>query len=307
MVRKILLALCLALISVLPTQSPFPAQPRFLHSAQAASRVKLNKADAALVVGDTLKLRVRGTKKKARWSSSNACIAKVNRKGLVTALEPGEAVITAKVGRKKLKCRVKVSADPTPVMTTDPVVVLKKPIIYLYPEEEAEITVKLGMPENITASYPAYADGWRVMAGPDGTLTDIATGRTLYALYWEGRSEGAVDIAEGFVVAGTDTAAFLEEKLDILGLSEREAEEFIVYWLPEMRDNPYNLIRFLSTDEITDRMPLAFSVEPDTVIRVFMVYRRLEERMEIAEQQLPERPVRNGFTAVEWGGSALRE
>ena len=33
----------------------------------------------------------------------------------------------------------------------------------------------------------------------------------------------------------------------------------------------------------------------------------LEERMEIAEQQLPERPVRNGFTAVEWGGSALRE
>lgn len=305
MVRKYLFALCLALVAVLPVQAIFPAQPGFFPAAQAASRVKLNRTDAALTVGDTLRLKVKGTKKRAKWSSSNKCVAKVNKKGLVTALEPGEAVITAKVGKKKLKCRVTVSADPSLVTVIDPVVVLKKPIIYLYPEAASEITVRLGLPENLTASYPRYGDGWHVLAEPDGTLTDLSTGRTLYSLYWEGRSRGVSEIAEGFVVAGADTAAFLEEKLDILGLSQREAEEFIVYWLPNMQDNPYNLIRFLSLPEIDGVMPLHISDKPDTVIRVFMVYKALAERVEIPAQALPERPVRKGFTVVEWGGSAL--
>lgn len=182
MVRKYLFALCLALVAVLPVQAIFPAQPGFFPAAQAASRLKLNRTDAALTVGDTLRLKVKGTKKRAKWSSSNKCVAKVNKKGLVTALEPGEAVITAKVGKKKLKCRVTVSADPSLVTVIDPVVVLKKPIIYLYPEAASEITVRLGLPENLTASYPRYGDGWHVLAEPDGTLTDLSTGRTLYSL-----------------------------------------------------------------------------------------------------------------------------
>ena len=39
-----------------------------------------------------------------------------------------------------------------------------KPIIYLYPEEETEVTVTLGEPQNITCAYPAYGDGWTVVA-----------------------------------------------------------------------------------------------------------------------------------------------
>ena len=38
------------------------------------------------------------------------------------------------------------------------------------------------------------------------------------------------DFSEGFVVKGEDSAAFLEEKLEILGLNYKEAEEFIIYW-----------------------------------------------------------------------------
>ena len=36
----------------------------------------------------------------------------------------------------------------------------------------------------------------------------------------------------------------LTNNLEILGLNSREAEEFIVYWLPLMQSNPYNLITF---------------------------------------------------------------
>ena len=45
-------------------------------------------------------------------------------------------------------------------------------------------------------------------------------------------------MTEGFCVKGEDTAAFLEDALSKLGLNRKEANEFIVYWLPLMEQNP---------------------------------------------------------------------
>ena len=61
----------------------------------------------------------------------------------------------------------------------------EKPIIYLYPEEETNIEVKLGKKENITCSYPKYENGWKVVANPNGDLKYIENGKNLYALYYE--------------------------------------------------------------------------------------------------------------------------
>ena len=180
----------------------------------------------------------------------------------------------------------------------------EKPIIYLYPEEETELTVTLGKPEELTCTYPAYNSGWHITAKPDGTLIG-ENGRSYYALYWESKSKTPVSMPDGFVVRGEDTASFLEEKLAILGLSEREAQEFIVYWLPQMQNNAYNLIRFATAEEIEEIMPLSFSVQPDTVIRVLMEYTPLDEAIEIPEQKLTAAPERKGFVAVEWGGARI--
>lgn len=49
-----------------------------------------------------------------------------------------------------------------------------KPVIYLYPEKETTVTVKLDYAGALTCTYPAYGDGWTVTACPDGTLTDNA-------------------------------------------------------------------------------------------------------------------------------------
>lgn len=181
----------------------------------------------------------------------------------------------------------------------------KKPIIYLYPEETTAISVKLGNPENITCSYPEYNNGWNVIANPDGTLLDTSTGRKLYSLYWEGKYSGPVNFDEDFIVKGNETIEFLEEKLAILGLNEFEAEEFIVYWLPKLQENEYNYIRFATIDEINKNMPLEFSVEPDTIIRVLMQYKALDNYIEVNEQKL-ETPERTGFVAVEWGGTEIK-
>lgn len=182
---------------------------------------------------------------------------------------------------------------------------MDKPIIYLYPKEQIEITVKLGYAEKVTCSYPKYNDsGWRVIANPDGTLVDIETKRELYSLYWEGKELSAIDMSEGFVIKGEDTIEFLEEKLEILGLNAREAEEFIIYWLPKMQNNKYNYIRFATKEEIEEYMPLEFSTEPDSLIRVLMQYKPLDEYIEVKEQKL-ETPKREGFVVVEWGGSEI--
>ena len=178
-----------------------------------------------------------------------------------------------------------------------------KPVIYLYPEEETNVTVKLLLDGKLTCTYPAYNTGWRVSAAPNGTLTDV-NGQTYNYLYWEGETNAQWDMTKGFCIKGEDTAKFLEEALDKLGLTRREANEFIVYWLPLMAQNPYNIISF-QTDIYTDAAKLEITPAPDTMIRVFMTWKASEDFIALPEQELTA-PDRTGFTAIEWGGTEIK-
>lgn len=205
----------------------------------------------------------------------------------------------------ELKHGVVVYDDPdNPEDPDDPNLwVAKKPLIYLYPAEDMRISVKLGNPSKLTSTYPAYEGGWNVLAKKDGTL--INNGRSYYGLYWEGANYTAKQSDEGFVVAGKDSAKFLEEKLAQLGLTEREANEMIIYWLPQLEKNAYNYIRFDLNDVMDKYMPLNVSPKPDTTIRVMMVFRPLEKSIAVREQKLSA-PERKGFVVVEWGGSEIK-
>lgn len=178
-----------------------------------------------------------------------------------------------------------------------------KPVIYLYPEQTEEVSVELEYDGDLTCTYPEYNGGWQVTAYPDGTLTDQETGKAYNYLFWEGTDKNEYDLTKGFVVPGEDTAEFLEEKLTALGLNERERNEFIVYWLPRMQDNEYNLIAFQG-QEYTEHARLKISPEPDSILRVFMAYQPLDEPVDVPEQEL-EPFVREGFTVVEWGGTEM--
>ena len=76
----------------------------------SAASVRLNKTKIVLVVGQTYNLKVSGTKKTPQWSSSNKKIVSVTKKGVVKGLKKGTATITAKIGKKKYKCKVTVEA-----------------------------------------------------------------------------------------------------------------------------------------------------------------------------------------------------
>ena len=178
-----------------------------------------------------------------------------------------------------------------------------KPVIYLYPEETTDVSVTLTLNGDLTCTYPAYNNGWTVTASPDGTLTD-KSGQTYNYLYWEGETYTQYDFSKGFCVKGEDTAAFLEDALTKLGLNRREANEFIVFWLPMMQENPYNIISFQS-EAYTDAAKLKVVPSPDTVIRVFMAWQALDEFVEIEPQKLSA-PERGGFTVIEWGGTEVK-
>jgi hypothetical protein len=186
--------------------------------------------------------------------------------------------------------------------------IVKKPNIYLYPAQKQEVTVKLTFTGTISASYPAYDSqigGWRVTAFPSGNLINQADGKEYSYLFWEGKNEQIkYDLTQGYVVAGKDTLKFLQETLAKMGLTPKEYNEFIVYWLPKMQDNKYNLITFAGK-EYTDSARLEITPQPDAILRVFMAFKPLEEKIEIKAPEV--KPfIRKGFTVVEWGGTELQ-
>jgi len=181
-----------------------------------------------------------------------------------------------------------------------------KPIIYIYPKTKQKVSIQFQNPSILAHTYPKYENknSWEVIANPDGNLYHKKTNRNYYALYWEGVGDDYRKyLSTGFVFAGQDTIRFLEEKLAILGLNEKEMNEFIIYWLPKMEKNNYNLVHFM-TDEWDKKAPLIINPKPDTLIRIFMLYKPLEKKQDIALQKLEKR-TRKGYSIIEWGGHIL--
>ena len=174
-----------------------------------------------------------------------------------------------------------------------------KPVIYLYPEKEQEVNVKLDLDGKFTFTYPEYNNGWNVTAKPDGTI--ISDGKEYSYLFWEGLMPTfKPDFKEGFVVKGSDSAEFLRETLSQMGLTPKEYNEFIVYWAPKLQENEYNKIYF-AEDDYTDEAKLEINPKPDSILRVFMVYEKADENTILPKQEI--KPFeRKGFTVVEWGG-----
>ena len=201
----------------------------------------------------------------------------------------------------------------------DGYIFIDKPNIYIYPDDEkAEVSVSLTTQHDMVTTYPnpnTVIDDtyeWDVCAMQDGTLYDKANNEYSY-IFWEAANQDLEhDFSKGFCVKGEDTVEFLRTTLAEIGLTPKEYNEFIVYWLPKMQDNPYNLITFEGIDK-DDAYNKAFALnvsdttgkEADSMLRVMMAWKSVDEYTEI-EPQTFETFERNGFTVVEWGGCEVK-
>ena len=107
--KKILLLILAAIMFTLAApagavQSPFAA----VTEAAAPNKVSISARKKTLTVGKSFTLKIRGSREKVKWSTSNKRVAAVSSKGRVTAKKVGAATITARVGGKKYTCRVTV-------------------------------------------------------------------------------------------------------------------------------------------------------------------------------------------------------
>ena len=180
----------------------------------------------------------------------------------------------------------------------------KKPVIYLYPEEPMDISVQINIKENnnFTVVYPKFNEKnntWNVHANPNGEIT--IKNKTYPYLFWEAESFLIEEINEGFIVKDEDAEIFLEEKLKILGLNEKESTDFITFWLPVLYENKLSLCNFQSKFYF-ENFDLNINPKPDTLLRIFILIKKLNTPIYFKEQKL-ESIGRKGFTVVEWGGT----
>lgn len=176
---------------------------------------------------------------------------------------------------------------------------IDKPVLYLYPDEDMIVSVNFEHPEYIKISYPKYDNGWQVAVKTNGDI--YYNDRYYYALYWDEINQNKVDFDTGFYVEATDAINFLEEKLAIIGLTQREANEFIMYWLPVLEENKKSLVYFELTEERESYNKLIITPEPDSILRVAIHVKKVNKKVDVEEQNLPTFE-RHGFTVVEWGG-----
>ena len=175
-----------------------------------------------------------------------------------------------------------------------------KPVLYLYPTEETKVKVRFAHPEYLTTTYPKYNKEWVVTASPNGDLKD-ENNKYYYALYWDEIRYHEVSFKEGFYVTKDDAIDFLEEKLTLIGLNQKEKNEFIMYWLPILENNGQSLVYFELTEERELNNKLIIEPTPDSLLRVNIHIKKVNKKINIKEQKL-ESFERVGFTAVEWGG-----
>ena len=177
-----------------------------------------------------------------------------------------------------------------------------KPVIYLYPEVDIDVSVKVYPNNGLTITEPVYKDGWLVKATPSGILYNYDDHTAYPYLFWEGNGLDYHIPKQGFVIEQAEVKNFLSTKLSEQGLEAKEYNEFISYWEPLMKEKPYYFITFVPQSEFDRLAPLDISPKPDTVIRVFMDYHGLDTPIKVAPQTFTT-PERSGFTVVEWGGA----
>ena len=171
---------------------------------------------------------------------------------------------------------------------------VEKPNIYLYSDEDMDVTITLDNAEYITKSDPYYGDGWNAQIR-DGSIN----GANDYLFYEADVPKGYFQKTSGYVISAETFVEDLTEVLDKTGYNSKEKADFLEYWLERVDTTKSYLMCPQDLEVIESVMKLNSSVKPDSINRYWYYFVELPDVYDIA----PIIPiVREGYTIVEWGG-----
>jgi len=175
--------------------------------------------------------------------------------------------------------------------------VVRKPNIYIYPNEKMDIHVQLRFPNGgkIIESTPQYLNGWNIQVEPSGIINN-----QYQYLFYEARIPEMLQRKSGWIIEGENLEDFFTQNLSNLLYSQKEISDFLEYWIPLLEFDKTYVIYPHYSDELSQVIDIYFSIPPDNIIRVLYL---IEEYDGINQVQIPhvKEYKREGFTVLEWG------
>ncbi len=223
----------------------------FIAGGKLHSGPCLNKESMSLMMGKKSTLKILGTKAGASWKSSNEKVASVSSNGVVNAVFPGNANITARVKGRNYTCKVKVKNTSPEIQNLE-----FKTDGGAFIKDSSSATVEFSLSAacaNVSVSVKS-ADGSNVYT-QKYTMCDAGTP---YTLIWEGVDASGRSVGEGTYIAevkaGETTAASAELVVvgsDFDGGDGSADHPFLVSTLEQLQAvERYNGYSFLQTEDI---------------------------------------------------------
>lgn len=180
-----------------------------------------------------------------------------------------------------------------------------KPVIYLYPRKDTDVSVKITVPGIITESIPTYpvTTGWQhILAHPNGIFS--YQGKEYAELFYETYQQQIPRPTQGLIVTKEQIQPALTQITTKLGFLPGEQKEFLDYWTPRLTgiDKPYVFISLFPLAEKVKLDTVQITPLPDTFIQYIFYFTGVTTPYALAPLELPKPLQRTGFTAFEWGG-----
>lgn len=189
---------------------------------------------------------------------------------------------------------------------------VKKPVIYLYSDEQVDLKLSLNTDVELSFTYPEYDGGWKVSVDPQEGLS--VDGESYPYLFWEGVDYGNLsyhiekDQLTGQVIKTDTVISYLETQLNEYGLNSTETTDFVTFWGPVLAKKKYAFVQFILDEDYNQVAEIESTVEINNERRIFLMYESfdVEPYLHVSgKQPQVENISRNGLTMIEWGGAEV--
>ena len=174
----------------------------------------------------------------------------------------------------------------------------RKPNLYLYPEQKTKMNVTIDFPHGgkVIHSDPLYPIKWEnIKVNPNGKID-----KKYDFLFYECEIPDFWQYSEGWVIEQENLPEFFAQNLKDYGFNDVEIEDFLEFWIPDLKEDPYYMILPQYTEMVNQVIKLKISPRPDHLMRLHYVISGSIFDFEIPTPDIPEyKP--EGFIAREWG------